>query len=130
MFGILICIPMAKATGMQIFEIVIASLLLVEVSYFLYKGLPFVDTLTDYLVRIMSDWWVNWKGLDESESKRVYRYMYLTTIMAHPFLLWLFFSPLLKVINPALNGLTLIIALLFTFFLYLAHTSMKDSLEG
>ena len=129
MFGVFVFLPMAKGVGMPIFEIVIASLVVIVVSSFLYMGFPFIDTLAVYVTHALSDWWVNRKELDASESSGVYRSMYLCISLAFPFLLWWFFSPLLKAINPALNGLTLIIVLLFTLYLFLMRNAIGEKME-
>lgn len=129
MFGVFVFLPMAKGVGMPIFEIVVASLVVIVVSSFLYMGFPFIDTLAVYVAHALSDWWVNWRDLDASESSKVYSSMYLFMSLAFPFLLWWFFSPLLKAINPALNGLTLIVVLLFTLYLFLVRDAMSEGME-
>ncbi len=129
MFGVFVFLPMAKGVGMPIFEIVIASLVVIVVSSFLYMGFPFIDTLVVYMAHALSVWWVNRKDFDASELSKVYRSMYLFMSLAFPFLLWWFFSPLLKAINPALNGLTLIIVLMFTLYLFLKRDTMRARME-
>jgi hypothetical protein len=129
MFGVLVFLPMAKGVGMPIFEIVISSLVVIVVSSFLYMGFPFIDTIAAYVTHVLSDWWVNWKNLDESESSKTYRSIHLFISFVFPFLLWWFFSPLLKAINPALSGLMLIIVLLFTLYLFLMRDAIGEKIE-
>ena len=130
LFGVLVFLPLVKSVGWEISEIVVAAIFVVVVAVFLYRGLPFIDTISHYLARRLGGWWIKRKDLDESKLDNVNDSMYLVVIMGALFLLWILLSPFLYSIHPALSGMFLLVIIFtntYVFFIFLTRTrSLKQ----